>query len=233
MQIERLNYLVFPPESKSPAGAKDTSTSKSAAPPVPSTPTPARPSIPVLIDRVEDAIAPSAVVVISTPAAKLKDIANTAAPYYSREGKTNTPPPAPNLEAMEHAHQQAVARQGSAVTGLSLGHDGVVVARPLNGTLPPKYGAPADRQSPPAQTHAEGIDVAVAATTVGGTGSAFSQIHPHGDFVSLAVSAMRQFKDDNERQARHAPALTAAPAELSAGPLRSLQQLASRFNLFA
>ena len=210
MQIERLNYLVFPPESKPPAGAKDTSTSKSATPPVLSTPTLARPSIPVLNDRVEDAIAPSAVVIISTPIAKPKDIANTAAPYYSREGKTSAPPATPNLEAMEQAHQRATERaserSASAVPQLSLDKDGIMVARPL---------------------------VSDTSHATSPTGSAFSHIHPQGDFVSLAVSAMRQFKDDTERQNRYATALVPTPPEGPVGPLRSLQQLASRFNLFA
>lgn len=61
------------------------------------------------------------------------------------------------------------------------------------------------------------------------------------DFVSVAVSAMREFKDEAERQKRYAQASLAAPvapiatesAGASASPLRGLQQLASRLNLFA
>ena len=61
------------------------------------------------------------------------------------------------------------------------------------------------------------------------------------DFVSVAVSAMREFKDEAERQKRYAQAsLAATPAPIatesgnaSASPLRGLQQLASRLNLFA
>lgn len=61
------------------------------------------------------------------------------------------------------------------------------------------------------------------------------------DFVSVAVSAMREFKDEAERQKRYAQASLASPVapiatvstSASASPLRGLQQLASRLNLFA
>lgn len=61
------------------------------------------------------------------------------------------------------------------------------------------------------------------------------------DFVAVAVSAMREFKDEAERQKRYAQASLAAPvativmesSSASASPLRGLQQLASRLNLFA
>jgi hypothetical protein len=67
------------------------------------------------------------------------------------------------------------------------------------------------------------------------------------DFVSVAVSAMREYSDEVERQKRYAQiALTAqnaAPPAIettstrtatdSSTPLRGLQQLAARFNLFA
>lgn len=238
MQIERLNYLVFPPDTKSSAGAKDAATSTSsgtsAAPQPPGTSrsagASARPSIPVLIERVEDALPPSTILLIGTPDAKPKDIANTAAPVYSREGKTGAPPAKPNLEAMAHAHQRAQERANErssvAVPQLTLDKDGIMVARPPVPEARPESlasGAMGGFISNPASTSS--------------SGSAFSQIHPQGDFVSLAVSAMRQFKDDTERQNRYAPAPTPAPApvppEVSSGPLRSLQQLASRFNLFA
>ncbi len=61
------------------------------------------------------------------------------------------------------------------------------------------------------------------------------------DFVSVAVSAMREFKDEAERQKRYAQASLGSPiapiateaGSASASPLRGLQQLASRLNLFA
>jgi len=55
------------------------------------------------------------------------------------------------------------------------------------------------------------------------------------DFVALAVSAMREFSDEAERQkAVQAPAAeSASPAATGWGKLRDLQQLAARFNVFA
>ena len=56
------------------------------------------------------------------------------------------------------------------------------------------------------------------------------------DFVSVAVSAMREFKDEAERQKRYALPTSATNSSESAAattPLRGFQHLASRFNLFA
>lgn len=61
------------------------------------------------------------------------------------------------------------------------------------------------------------------------------------DFVSVAVSAMREFKDEAERQKHYAQTSLAVPpapiatesSDASTSPLRGLQQLASRLNLFA
>lgn len=62
------------------------------------------------------------------------------------------------------------------------------------------------------------------------------------DFVSVAVSAMREYRDEVERQKRYAQialaAQNAAPPAIettstaSTPPLRGLQQLAARFSLF-
>ena len=61
------------------------------------------------------------------------------------------------------------------------------------------------------------------------------------DFVPVAVSAMREFKDEAERQKRYVQTSLAATVtpmatesnNASASPLRGLQLLASRLNLFA
>lgn len=55
------------------------------------------------------------------------------------------------------------------------------------------------------------------------------------DFVALAVSAMREFSDEAERQKTQAPAAAAeAPAGgMAWGRLKDLQQLAAKFNVFA
>jgi len=56
------------------------------------------------------------------------------------------------------------------------------------------------------------------------------------NFVALAVSAMREFSDEAERQkTMQAPPATeqASPAATGWGKLRDLQQLAAKFNVFA
>ncbi len=56
------------------------------------------------------------------------------------------------------------------------------------------------------------------------------------DFVALAVSAMREFSDENDRQKARASAESAAQAptpEPARGALKGLQQLAAKFNVFA
>ncbi|MBP8182718.1 MAG: hypothetical protein KAX88_01290 [Rhodoferax sp.] len=53
------------------------------------------------------------------------------------------------------------------------------------------------------------------------------------DFVALAVSAMREFSDEAERQKARSVTPAEVPAEMAWGKLKSLQQLAARFNVFA
>jgi hypothetical protein len=53
------------------------------------------------------------------------------------------------------------------------------------------------------------------------------------DFVALAVSAMREFSDEAERQKAQSYDFNAPPAEMSWGRVKSLQQLAAKFNVFA
>jgi hypothetical protein len=53
------------------------------------------------------------------------------------------------------------------------------------------------------------------------------------DFVALAVSAMREFSDEAERQKSQSVDFNAAPAEMPWGRLKGLQQLAAKFNVFA
>jgi hypothetical protein len=53
------------------------------------------------------------------------------------------------------------------------------------------------------------------------------------DFVALAVSAMREFSDEAERQKAQSYDFNAPPAEMPWGRLKSLQQLAAKFNVFA
>ena len=53
------------------------------------------------------------------------------------------------------------------------------------------------------------------------------------DFVALAVSAMREFSDEADRLKAQSFDFNAPPAEMSWGSLKSLQQLAAKFNVFA
>lgn len=53
------------------------------------------------------------------------------------------------------------------------------------------------------------------------------------DFVALAVSAMREFSDEADRQKARSIGPDAAPAEMPWTKLKGLQQLAARFNVFA
>jgi hypothetical protein len=53
------------------------------------------------------------------------------------------------------------------------------------------------------------------------------------DFVSLAVSAMREFSDEAERLKARSVTTAEVPSETPWGSLKSLQQLAAKFNVFA
>jgi hypothetical protein len=52
------------------------------------------------------------------------------------------------------------------------------------------------------------------------------------DFVALAVSAMREFSDEADRQKAQSFDFNAEPAEMPWGGLKGLQQLAAKFNVF-
>jgi hypothetical protein len=53
------------------------------------------------------------------------------------------------------------------------------------------------------------------------------------DFVALAVSAMREFSDEAERNRAQSFDFSATPVELPWGKLKGLHQLAAKFNVFA
>ena len=53
------------------------------------------------------------------------------------------------------------------------------------------------------------------------------------DFVALAVSAMREFSDEHERQKTSAVGVDGHPPRTPWTPLKGLQQIASRLNVFA
>lgn len=54
------------------------------------------------------------------------------------------------------------------------------------------------------------------------------------DFVALAVSAMREYSDEHDRQkVRAAPEVPTAPAQAQWSALKGLQQIAAKLNVFA
>jgi hypothetical protein len=53
------------------------------------------------------------------------------------------------------------------------------------------------------------------------------------DFVAMAVSALREFSDEADRQKAQSFDFNAVPAEMPWGRLKGLQQLAAKFNVFA
>nr|WP_295769732.1 hypothetical protein [Rhodoferax sp.] len=57
------------------------------------------------------------------------------------------------------------------------------------------------------------------------------------DFVALAVSAMREYSDEHDRQkvrsTTETPAATVAPTEAHLSAFKGLQQIAAKFHVFA
>ena len=99
---------------------------------------------------------------------------------------------------MAEQYRQAVARNNGVSTPLSVGKDGVLVAK-------------------------------TAAGAAGGTTAA----SPPQDFVKFAVSAMRNYAEEQSRlQTTAQPASSTASTSLIARGLGDMQKLASRFNLF-
>jgi len=139
----------------------------------------------------------------------------TAAAVYAKPG--STPPvaaAAPDLAQQQSAYNQAVARQAAVATQITLDKDGVMVAKPHAMSSPPPS-----------------VD-ALSSQAVSG----YRSVGAQSSFVSLAVSAMREFNDEADRQKRFTPTIIPQSSDMStgpAGPLRGLQQLASRLHRFA
>ena len=207
MSIDRSNQLRFPASpgpvarSAEPASAKatgsatvadsNTSDGKTASAKAGAPRLTAR--VPTLSERIEPALV-SVVVHIQSDAQTR--VAAVEPVVYGNTRKAAAPAnKEADLAEMEAAHQRAQERSANAVTALTAGAEGIVVAR-------------------------------------------------QPDFVSVAVSAMRDFRDEGERQKRYAEMSLASavaptapeaatPARTPAGAFHGLQQLASRLNLFA
>lgn len=145
MQIDRLNYLQFPPDHRSSAGADDVVTTETAR----TTDAAALPRVPAVHQEPQ---APAGVLV------RLGQDARSAG-VYSR-GRANGVQDTDEVDrtGMQQRHQEALARSRPALQSLALDPAGVLVAKPR---------------------------------------SAFST--QESDFVALAVSAMRDFRDSAER----------------------------------
>lgn len=188
MQVNHLKHLSFPVDTALPSMDKESKAPADAA-----TANRARPGVePVLIT--EQVPAGSVVLKIAAPGAGPIKSGDTPPPVYSNARK----PPvdsSDDTDAMARAHQAALERNAGVMTTLTVGSDGVMVAKPK---------------------------------------TAFSAHEP--DFVSFAVSAMREFADQAQRAKLDAkgadgaePPATHAPQ----GNFFGIQKLAAKFNLFA
>jgi len=174
MQIDRLNHLLFPPDSKLPPG-KDASTPASAAPAARVARTAAAEqgdlqSLPVLS---------SVVLSIQSDAGSPAKGANAV---YEAGRKAAAPSDNTDTDRMAAQHQKAIDRQAGVQTRIAVDKDGVLVAKPAA-----------------------------------------------KDFVTHAVSAMREYADEMERL----KAARAAQEGVSAGALRALQQISTKLKAFA
>ena len=180
MQIDRVNTLIFPPDSAVLSAARDGAQAVSSQ-------ATKRPMLLPEADRYDPK--PGSVVVrIQSDSAK-----STETPVYS-DGRKSTAAVSDDadLGAMALEHQQAIDRNAGTFTQMTLGKDGVLSAKQM----------PASTAKPP-------------------------------DFVTFAVTAMRDYADEAERLKKSAPSVASVSGDLIAGKFRSLQQLAAKFSKFA
>lgn len=188
MQVNSLKHLSFPTDRLLPSLDKDTQGSAEAA-----SAGRARPGTePVLItDRVS---ADSVVLKITAPGAQAPDGGEPTPALYSDTRKPLAAA-SEDTDAMARAHQAALERNAGVLTQLSVGSDGVMVAKPK---------------------------------------TAFSAHEP--DFVSFAVSAMREFADEKQRvqlQSKGQEVTQAPTPPTPHGNFFGIQKLAAKLHLFA
>lgn len=188
MQVNHLKHLSFPTdtllpsmdkESQTPADAASTARSRSGAEP----------------PRVTEQVPVGSVVLkLAVPGAPGQDANETTPTLYSDARKPPTIA-GDDTDTMARAHQAALERNAGVVTRLTVGSDGVMVAKPK---------------------------------------TAFSAHEP--DFVSFAVSAMREFADEAQRTqaaARGADGASAPAVPAPPGNFFGIQKLAAKLHLFA
>lgn len=192
MQIDRLNHLLFPPDSSPASAGKDAASAAGGhAKPAAAG---ARQNLPTVVDRTAHQPA-SVVLKIQSKAIEGTPDAAVDTPVYSDGRKTAHGATDASDEAQKaHEHQQALHRNAGVLTRMSVDKDGVLVV---------------------AKPHTAASAEATAAST---------------DFVSMAVSTMREFADETARQKADA---ANASADAPGGKLKGLQHLAARFHLFA
>lgn len=188
MQVNHLKHLSFPTETLLPSMDKDSQAPADAA-------TAARSRSGVEPPRVTEQVQVGSVVLkLAGPGTQGQDVNESTPALYSGARKPPTIA-GDDTDAMARAHQAALERNAGVVTRLTVGSDGVMVAKPR---------------------------------------TAFSAHEP--DFVSFAVSAMREFADEAQRtkaavKGGDSADATAAPAPQ--GHFLGIQKLAAKLHLFA
>lgn len=190
MQIDRLNHLLFPPDSagNSASSNKDAAAGATAAGGLAH----ARTKAPAVVHRATPAPAGVVLKIQSTLATSVQAGAD-GSPVYTDQRKNSVADSSEReAEHMAQGHQSAMERNAGVFTHMSVDKDGVLVAKPRSAS---------------------------------GEHST--------DFVTIAVSAMRLHADEQERLKKGSAEANDPPTDAPAGMLRSFQQLAARFNVFA
>jgi hypothetical protein len=133
MQVDRLNHLLFPPDS-APAPLKKPSAAATQANSQPNSHATAQASArsraPTLVDRV---LPPQASVVLKLQPDRLAsaDLAPIDAAVYS-DARKNVPVASDqvNLDKMQQEHQLALGRNAGIFTKMAVDKDGILVAKP-------------------------------------------------------------------------------------------------------
>jgi len=188
MNVNSLKHLSFPTDRPLLSLDQDAQTPGDAAAAKRARPT-GEP--PLVTDQVPTG---SVVLKISVPGADDTALSDPTPALYS-DGRKSGAVASDDTEAMARAHQAALERNAGVVTRLTVGNDGVMVAKPK---------------------------------------TAFSA--HESDFVSFAVSAMREFADEAQRAKSDAKEGEAAQAPLPHTPQGNffgIQKLAAKLHLFA
>jgi hypothetical protein len=188
MQVNNLNHLSFPTDKLLPSMDKE-----SQAPADSASATRSRPGVepPRVTEQVQVG---SVVLKIAVPGVEDTAAGGQTTALYS-DGRKPGAAASDDTDAMARAHQAALERNAGVVTRLTVGSDGVMVAKPK---------------------------------------TAFSA--HESDFVSFAVSAMREFADEAQRAkvaAKATDGLEAPAAQAPQGNFFGIQKLAAKLHLFA